>query len=457
LSEPEPVLDAIEEAARRLVSPIDLLDFTERIVAQRASGLDLEEARTEAIATVLARRLDVDKADGKATSQVLQAIGAAVQTWPLSREMHAALLSSGLAEPNPDVRPPVLDWVARPAVLERVEQWLFRFAEHLEGARTGSLEGAALQQRAVLYRTAGKLAEVADPAFAVDALVRAADWYRRAHCLAEALEAAQMARTLAGGLEDPRRHAGALRASGDVALRMADFSAAKDAYEAVLPIFRAIGDRPAEANVLMAMGDLAMRKDKLPAAKEAYEAALLIFRATGDRRAEAGALLAIGRWALRLDRSSDAKEAYEAALLIYQEIGDRLGEAKVLHAKGNLALRTADLSAANRAYEAALSIFRAIGTRIGEANVLRAMGDLAMRLHDPRLFRVGGPRLGSSAREGARAPRAGRRRRRRRRASFGPLGRAHRRVPRRDLGARCGGSAPQLPPDSMTSRLSRLR
>ena len=46
--DPEPLIDAIDEAAERLVSPVDLLDFAEHLIQARASGSTLEEARADA-------------------------------------------------------------------------------------------------------------------------------------------------------------------------------------------------------------------------------------------------------------------------------------------------------------------------------------------------------------------------------------------------------------------------
>ncbi|MFO0590687.1 MAG: hypothetical protein U0441_24300 [Polyangiaceae bacterium] len=55
-TDPNPVLDVLELAAERLVSPIDLLDFAERVIATRAAGLPITDAEAEGYAVVIAGR-----------------------------------------------------------------------------------------------------------------------------------------------------------------------------------------------------------------------------------------------------------------------------------------------------------------------------------------------------------------------------------------------------------------
>jgi hypothetical protein len=52
-AEAEALIDALNEAADRLVSPIDLLDFAARLVEARQMGATVADAREDAIATVL--------------------------------------------------------------------------------------------------------------------------------------------------------------------------------------------------------------------------------------------------------------------------------------------------------------------------------------------------------------------------------------------------------------------
>ncbi|HSO00382.1 MAG TPA: tetratricopeptide repeat protein [Candidatus Nanopelagicales bacterium] len=354
LNDPEPVLDALEDAARRRVSPMDLIDFAERLVARRASGLGLEEARTDAIAAVLAMRVDFEKGEQGAASRYVRALHAAAAGGPWSPEVHQDLLAAGLAEASAEVRPPVLEWLTRPGVLERVEQrlrtgnspserppvlaaepaeaqahdisdleaaaeavlkeiragtdrqWpadrkkgaalaLLRFAERLTDERRNQFDSTLLEREAALCATAGMLAEEAsEPRVAVVALVSAAESYRLTDRLGEAAQVLERASELAHRDGDDSLLAMVFRARGNLALRMDDLAGAKEAYEEALPLYRGIGDRLGEANVLQARGDLALRMADLAGAKEAYEEALPLYRGIGARLGEANALRGVG-------------------------------------------------------------------------------------------------------------------------------------------------------------------
>lgn len=446
LADPEPLLDALDDAARHLESPIDLLDFTEGLIAQRATGLSMEEAIVDAMAGVVAARLDVEAVTQETAARFLDALRAAVQPGPFPPAVHAELSLRGFAEPSPEVRLPMLDWLLRPGVLDRAErrlrtaqrpsawppafaalpppaiplpapvpegeeaaadavleqiragedrQWdqarkmraadaLLRFAGRLRKDRGHLYDAAVMEREAALLEVAARLAEEAgELMMAIRANVGAADCYRYTGRLRDARERVARAAELAGRTGDSIARADVLLATGNLSLRQADISGAKAAYEAALPIYRETGERLGEAQVLHAMGELFRLQDDLSGAKAVYETALLICRETGSRLGEANVLGGMGELLLQQADLPGAKAAYEAALPIFREIASRLGEANVLTGMGQLSLRQDDLSGAKAAYEAALLIYREIGDRLGEANVLQGIGDLARKRDDP--------------------------------------------------------------------------
>jgi hypothetical protein len=60
-------------------------------------------------------------------------------------------------------------------------------------------------------------------------------------------------------------------------------------FDAALELYRQVGNRPGEANALKASGDLRLRVDDLAGAKDAYEEALGLYRQVGDRLGAANA------------------------------------------------------------------------------------------------------------------------------------------------------------------------
>jgi tetratricopeptide (TPR) repeat protein len=174
---------------------------------------------------------------------------------------------------------------------------------------------------------------------------------------------------------------------------MSDLAGAREAYEAALPLYRAIGNRLGEANVLRATGDLRVRMEDLAGAREAYEAALPLYHAIGERLGEAHALQASGDLRVRMEDLAGAREAYAGALSLYRAISERRGEANVLRATGDLRVRMEDLAGAREAYAGALSLYRALEDRLGEANALRGIGRLLALEGRPSPELVGSERL----------------------------------------------------------------
>jgi tetratricopeptide (TPR) repeat protein/DNA-binding XRE family transcriptional regulator len=182
--------------------------------------------------------------------------------------------------------------------------------------------------------------------------------------------AIQAARHLADRLGE----ANALTDLGAVLRLAVDYSAAAQALEHGLAIYRDLGDRLGQANALNDLGVARRLTGDHLAAAQALEQALAIYRDIGDRRGQANALSDLGAVRLSTGDQSAAAQALEHALAIYRDVADRRGQAIALNDLGAVQRRMGNLPAAARALEHALAIYRDIDDRRGQANTLNDLG-----------------------------------------------------------------------------------
>ena len=78
-------------------------------------------------------------------------------------------------------------------------------------------------------------------------------------------------------------------------LARSDHTAARDAYEQALPLYRQVGDILGEANCIAGLGDIALERSDYEAARNAYEQALRFYRQVGSIRGEANCIQSLGR------------------------------------------------------------------------------------------------------------------------------------------------------------------
>ena len=176
--------------------------------------------------------------------------------------------------------------------------------------------------------------------------------------------------TAARRLEHQREEANAISSLGDVHRMLAEYGAARERYEAALPLYREIGARLGEANAIASLGDVHRMLAEYGAARERYEAALPLYREIGDRLGEANALRSLGDVALAEDRYDDVEAFYHQALAINRAVGDRYGVAHTTAMLGRLAAARGRGDEARRLLEEAVRAFEEMGAK-GAASTVR--------------------------------------------------------------------------------------
>jgi len=221
--------------------------------------------------------------------------------------------------------------------------------------------------------------------------------------------------TLAGGLDDPGRHAElALRqanyceATGDypaaiaaaqevVALagetghkecivrghlawgralrRQGDYDSARDHLAQALDL-ASVADLPDfAAESLSALGLIEYDRGDYAEAQAVLEQALAIFRKAGGLQGEGDVLNSLGTVSDATGDYTGARVTFEQALEIFHEIGNRLGEGYVRNNLGQVATTLGAYSEAREYYEGSLAIFYQIANRLGQGAVLNNLGE----------------------------------------------------------------------------------
>jgi tetratricopeptide (TPR) repeat protein/transcriptional regulator with XRE-family HTH domain len=214
----------------------------------------------------------------------------------------------------------------------------------------------------------GRHARVIALTAGISALLQQDGWW------ADAVARHRAAALAAEQLGDRLAHANALSDLGEARRVSGDFTAAVQALEEALAMYREVGDRLGQGNALSSLGDVRRVTGDFPAAVRALEEALGLYREVADRHGQAEALHRLGDVRRLTGDYQVAVRALEEALGMYRELGDRLGQSNVLNMLGALQSETGDFPTAIQALHEALGLCRDLGYRLGQANALATLG-----------------------------------------------------------------------------------
>jgi len=163
---------------------------------------------------------------------------------------------------------------------------------------------------------------------------------------------------------------------GTAEAQSGNFSAALQAYELCLPLFRAVNDKAMQGDTLNSMGGAYDVAGDVIRATNAYGDALMLMRSSGDRLREAVILNNLGKIHYDLGDWQEAGEYYKEALPIFRENGDRAREGIVLKNLGETSYILGQNEKALEYYKLALPLHRAAADKGSEAATLRQTGSV---------------------------------------------------------------------------------
>lgn len=212
-------------------------------------------------------------------------------------------------------------------------------------------------------------------------------WAHRGHaregrqrCLAALAHAASLRGTSA--------YLRALHASGTLAWRLGDMTAARSQLEAALALSRELGDRTSEGRVLSNLGGVAIHQADDGSAQAYLEQAVAIHQATGNRGMEARVLNNLAALAVTRGRFLDAQFAAERSLALSRALDNPMEEATSLSHLGFLAQHRGEFAQARALHERALATARLFGVREFELELVRHLGEIALAQGDFALART---------------------------------------------------------------------
>jgi CHAT domain-containing protein/Tfp pilus assembly protein PilF len=144
--------------------------------------------------------------------------------------------------------------------------------------------------------------------------------------------------------------------------------------EAVLPLWKKVGDRYAEGLTLHLIALLYSKLGQNPKALQYYQRALPIREEVGERSGIASTLLNIGFVQAKLGNSKEALEYYAKALPLWRELGDRATEAIALNNIGRAYDNLGDRQKALEYLSQALAIDQAMNNVGQQAVTLNNIG-----------------------------------------------------------------------------------
>ncbi|MFO1303256.1 MAG: tetratricopeptide repeat protein [Burkholderiales bacterium] len=206
-------------------------------------------------------------------------------------------------------------------------------------------------------------------------------WAHRGHAR-EGREwcAGALART--AGRPGTTSHLKALHASGTLAWRLGEITAARSELHEALQLSRELGDRPREGRILNNLGGVAIHQADDQAAQAFLEQAVAIHAAMGNRAMEARALNNMAALAVNRGRFAEADAPLARALTLSRELGNPMEEATALSHLGFLAQQRGEFTQARTLHEKALATALAFGVREFEVEEVRHLGEVALAVGD---------------------------------------------------------------------------
>lgn len=179
-----------------------------------------------------------------------------------------------------------------------------------------------------------------------------------------------------------RARATALNFAGASAVRLCDWTSARDYFEATLAIARALEDHELVANVISNLGVVAMCVDDWTTARARHHEALAMRRALGKPRAIAISLNNLGIVAKKQGDYAAARAYYQEALAVHGSIGNRQGMAMAHGNLGTLALQELEFALAREHVNASLTLARELGDKNAMAMGMCNLGRIALGQKD---------------------------------------------------------------------------
>lgn len=406
----EAVIDRLADAAERLVSPIDLLDFAERLIETRTSGLPLYEGEADGYAVVIASRFAPESPSRPAASAFVASLEAAVRGGPLPGPARTILGGAWLLEPGLGERGPLL---------EADVLGLPRGGDSMAGAgtvidrvawRVGGVRGAALpaeEARAPKTETSPDLDSAAERVLEDLRAGRDRAWSEE-DCRGAVRALLEFAAASKAGRRDRltpallEREAVLHQEASEILVRLGDSGAAAeaaleaarrwfDAYrpeEALAAVNRTFGldgDVRTKAAAHVVRGALHRYQGHRSAARG--DLFLAVFQCHEDGTPTSDLLQAQAYEELATLHLAErdlpkARSAAEVAIRLYRKADDALGRARALGLRVEVHVRDNQLSPATRDLEEAIKLAQRAHGRRELGRLLLRRGGLRRRAED---------------------------------------------------------------------------
>jgi predicted ATPase/DNA-binding XRE family transcriptional regulator len=174
----------------------------------------------------------------------------------------------------------------------------------------------------------------------------------------------------------------ALIGNGVLAWMQSDYTNARSAFEASLPLLQQVNDQQGTANALNNLGGIASEQGDYSHASQLYEESLVLRRQLGDQRGIANALNNLAIVAIEQGDYSQARQLHEESLVLRRQLSDQWGIAHSLNNLAMVAIEQGDYPTAQQLQEEALQLARELGDQRGVATSLSNLGEITLLLGD---------------------------------------------------------------------------